>query len=114
LLHAWYIIARNPEYDYDYEPIDNERGGERVTYYYISHNQRGERQQGQMNYGGTRNQQPKPQQESGVVSTASPPPGGAGAGAGSSSREQHVPGGENAPPTYADAVKGDHKVQTND
>jgi hypothetical protein len=108
-----YIIARNPEYDFDYEPIDNERG-ERVTYYYVSHNQRGAGQEGQMNYGGTGRQQPQGQQQSGVVSNA-PVASESGAVAGaSSSSEQHVPGGENAPPTYADAVKGDHKVQTRD
>jgi uncharacterized membrane protein YqaE (UPF0057 family) len=111
LLHAWYIIARNPEHDYDYEPIDNERGGERVTYYYVSHNQRGAGQQGQMNYGGTAPSQPKGQQQSGVISTAPGPNDSAAVGA-SSSSEQRVPGGDNAPPTYDDAVKGDHKVQT--
>lgn len=116
LLHAWYIIARNPEYDYDYEPIDNEQGsGERVTYFYVAHNQQEAGQPGQTNYGGTANQPPKgPQQQSGVVSTASAPSGSGPAGPSSSSRQHHVPGGENAPPTYADAVKGDNKVQTDD
>ncbi|ERF71493.1 hypothetical protein EPUS_00482 [Endocarpon pusillum Z07020] len=113
LLHAWYIIARYPEHDYDYEPIDNERGTERVTYYYVSHNQRGTGPEGEMNYGGTRHPQPKGQQQTGVVSNAPAPSNSSPAGA-SSSREQHVPGGENAPPTYDDAVKGDHKVQTAD
>jgi hypothetical protein len=108
-----YIIARNPEYDFDYEPIDNERG-ERVTYYDVSNNQPGGGQQGQMNYGGTARPQPKGQQQSGIISNA-PAASESGAVAGaSSSSEQHVPSGENAPPTYADAVKGDHKVQTRD
>lgn len=101
LLHAWYIIARYPEHDYDYEPIDNERGGERVTYYYVSHSQRGAGGQGQMNYG-TAHQHSTGQQQSGAVGA-------------SSSGEQHVRSGDNAqPPPYADAVRGDHKVQTND
>ena len=66
-----------------------------------------------MNYGGTARQQPKPSQQTGVVNAASAS-GGADSGVGSSRREQHAPDGENAPPTYADAVKGDHKVQTDD
>jgi uncharacterized membrane protein YqaE (UPF0057 family) len=113
LIHAWYIIARYPEQDYDYEPIDNERGGERVTYYYVSHNERGAGQQGQMNYGSTGRQQPKTQQQSGVVSTDAPRSSSGAAGA-SSSTAQHASDGDNAPPTYDDAVKGDHKVQTDD
>ncbi len=111
LLHAWYIIARHPEHDYDYEPIDNERDAERVTYYYVS--QRGAGQAGEMNYGGTGRPQPKGQQQTGIVSNAPANSNNSPAGA-SSGREQHVPGGENAPPTYDDAVKGDHKVQTTD
>ncbi len=111
LLHAWYIIARHPEHDYDYEPIDNERG--RVTYYYVSPDQQRAGQQGRMNYGGARHPQPKGQQQTGVESHPPVPSNSSPAGA-SSSREQNVSGGENAPPTYDDAVKGDHKVQTAD
>jgi hypothetical protein len=84
-----------------------------VTYYYVSHNQQGAGQQGQMNYGGTTHQQPKGQQQSGIVST-DPDRGTSGAAAASSSNEQHAPSGDAAPPAYADAVKGDNKVQTDD
>lgn len=82
-----------------------------------------------MNYGGTANagraqgkpnansnapQQPsQAAQESGVVAT-NPSMEGQIAGSSSTPAETHVPGGENAPPTYADAVKGDNKVQTDD
>lgn len=115
LLHAWYIIASNPEQDYDYEPVDDERGAARVTYYYVSHSQRGAGQHGQMNYGGaTVRQQPKGHQQSRVVS-ATPGASGSGAPEIGSNGEQSVPSGDNAPPPpYADAVRGDHKVQTND
>lgn len=112
LIHAWYIIARNPEHDCDYEPIDNEHGDDRVVYYYVSHNQRGAGQQGQTNYGGTAHSQPKNQQQSGIVSTdprSSNAEGGAVAGSSSQRQEGDE---ENAPPTYADVVQGDHKVQT--
>ena len=113
LLHAWYIIAGNPEHDYDYEPIDNERGTNRVTYYYVSPDHQGEGQQGAMNYGGQRRPQPKGQQQTGVVSNPPAPSNTSPAGS-SSSREPHIPGGGHAPPTYDDAVRGDHKVQTAD
>merc|ERR1712093_884670 len=35
LLHAWYIIARFPEEEYDYEHLPDSEN--RVTYYYVSH-----------------------------------------------------------------------------
>jgi len=85
-----------------------------VTYYYVSHDQRGAGQQGQMNYGGTGQQQPKRPQHSGVVSTDTAPASVGDATTGSSSSEQRVPRGDSAPPTYTDAVKGDNKVQTDD
>ncbi|KAL4807851.1 hypothetical protein BDV18DRAFT_159062 [Aspergillus unguis] len=106
LLHAWYIILKNPEPDYDdpsYEPVVNRRGdveNGNVTYYYVSH------QAPQRGYGTLPPQQasnphsqrqpaPKPQHEQGA--------------AGSSNH-----GSEAHPPTYAEAVKGDNKVQNDD
>ncbi|KAA8650378.1 putative stress response RCI peptide [Aspergillus tanneri] len=118
LLHAWYIILKYPEPDYDdavYEPIPRGPGQDRdvehgrVTYYYVTHqpvqhpspraygtlasqdatdaNQRSE----------SRQPAPKPQHEQ--------PLGGSS----SQTHDESRP-----PPTYAEAVKGDNKVQTDD
>lgn len=102
LLHAWYIIAKHPEYDYEAVPDDEAQGG-RVTYYYVSH-QSG-RPQGQQNQNyGTSGQTPAATKNNRPVA---PPPAstvsGPSTGAGASEA--------GAPPSYADAVKGDHKIQ---
>ncbi|CAP95909.1 hypothetical protein E8E15_009624 [Penicillium rubens] len=104
LIHAWYIILKYPEpYDDDvaYEPIPG--GGSRrrdlengtVTYYYVS-------RQPQRGYGTVDNQgqqAPPPAhkphnqtEDSGHAGSSSAPP----------------------PPTYAEAVKGDNKVQNHE
>ena len=96
LLHAWYIIAKYPEYDY--EPVsDNEAapGSGRVTYYYVSHEGRPQRSQQPQGYGATNTSAPPVPQNSRPQ-----------AAAGSSNGESSAP-----PPSYDDAVKGDHKVQ---
>ncbi|KAF3483062.1 uncharacterized protein GIQ15_02386 [Arthroderma uncinatum] len=126
LLHAWYTILKYPEADDEYpdgyRPIvghrnrgDAEAG--RVTYYYIAHEQAHPNQQHQpqqqRTYG--TNQHPasraappppvpqKPQGDAGYVAAGAP-------GQGSSSSR---PEGEHrAPPTYAEAVKGDNKIQS--
>ncbi|KAL4883248.1 stress response RCI peptide [Aspergillus karnatakaensis] len=106
LLHAWYIILKNPEPDYDdpsYQPVPNRRGdveNGHVTYYYVSHqtapssSQRGYGTLNPQQASASRQPAPKPQNEQGP--------------AGSSSQDHD---GVHAPPTYAEAVKGDHKVQ---
>ena len=113
LIHAWYIIARNPERDYGYEPIDGRQDAEggRVTYYYVAQGSSPSPQQG--GYGGTSNrermvvpqatkpQQPQQQPQSGT-------------GAVNSSEGESSTGQARPPPTYAEAVKGDNKVQTQD
>ncbi|PQE13725.1 stress response rci peptide protein [Rutstroemia sp. NJR-2017a BVV2] len=99
LLHAWYIIAKFPEHDYDYIP-DSEA---RVTYVVVqepgARNQRmsknGPQQQGAGGYGATTAPTVQ-QQQNGTWATA---------GEGSSNA---------VPPTYEQAVRGDHKVQTHD
>lgn len=119
LIHAWYIIARNPEVEYDYEPIPE--GGEpahadRVTYYYISRQaaRNGPRRGGY----GTQNPPQQSSQGEGQRTNANvnkpvpPPPqhpqhqGDVGAGP---SEGQTAP-----PPSYAEVVKGDNKVQSQD
>ncbi|PNP59041.1 hypothetical protein THARTR1_01289 [Trichoderma harzianum] len=105
LLHAWYIIAKFPEPAYEYEAIPNEHGGGRVTYVYVQtphspHCQQPKPQedQGRMNYG-TTSQPPQP--------SPSPRPQQQNSGEGSSEPQ-------GVPPSYAEVVAGDHKVQTRD
>jgi len=101
LLHAWYIIAKYPDED-GYEPVAPDAeggGGARVTYYYVSSDgQRMGDGEGRMGPQGGRG-------ESGYGATTA---GGGrlqeGGGQGSSAGA--------VPPSYDDAVKGDHKVQT--
>ena len=116
LIHAWYIILKYPEPDYDevgYEPIpggssqrrDLENG--RVTYYYVSHQP--PQHPSQRSYGST-DQQPKQQstQQSPQPKPSHQPQLGV---AGSSNEGQTE---ARPPPTYAEAVRGDHKIQTQD
>lgn len=99
LLHAWYIISLNPEQDYDYEPVGDAEN-QRVTYYYIRHEQPGGR-----NYGtqGGHREQPTP---------TPPVPGNSRPAQGSSSSAPVEQAG--APPSYSDVVRGDNKVQSQD
>ncbi|KAF2855650.1 UPF0057-domain-containing protein [Plenodomus tracheiphilus IPT5] len=119
LLHAWYVILQNPDpYDaYNQVPAsDSERGAApRTTYYVITHEQPA--RHGQPNYGtvgGTGGSQPSNgqfpgQQQSGVLNQNKPRKGAAVVS------EQVGEGSESAnvepPPTYADVIKGDNKVQ---
>ncbi|EEU41271.1 uncharacterized protein NECHADRAFT_101216 [Fusarium vanettenii 77-13-4] len=115
LLHAWYIIAKFPEPPYEYEAVPNDREGGRVTYVYVQCPQ-GQHQ--------TQNQQPKlqPQPQNGgnnmnygtqnasASSQARPAPQQQGAtDAGEGSSDNH-----GVPPSYAEVVAGDHKVQSRD
>ncbi|GAW10748.1 hypothetical protein EKO27_g4333 [Xylaria grammica] len=106
LLHAWYIIAKFPDTD-EYERVpqqDYESGhGGRVTYVIVPAPQ------------SQPNAQPKHSQPANY-GTAS-----ANNDAGSSSRPQQneasgssSDGNDRAPPTYAEAVKGDHKIQSDE
>ena len=120
LLHAWYIIANYPEPDWEYQSVPHD--AERVTYVFVhgppppQHNaqyqsQRAPKPSGdnnnskngngsnQRSYGTTttnnNNQDPQHQHQQG------------GAGEGSSD-------GAAAPPSYAQVVAGDNKIQTHD
>ncbi|KAJ9602657.1 hypothetical protein H2200_012850 [Cladophialophora chaetospira] len=115
LLHAWYIIARHPERDYDYEVLpDSERGeGGRVTYYYIRH-EPSRRDYGTQG-GHNRPAPPPPQgQAQGSRPAPAPPsqdgqirlPEGPSVGAGSEEA--------GAPPSYSEVVRGDNKIQRHD
>lgn len=96
LIHAWYIIAKYPEEEYDYEHVPDSEN--RVTYYYVSHQPSGQR-----NYGTQGGQQPNKPNSAPNVPEHSRPVAGPSSGAGT-----EEPG---APPSYSDVVKGDNKVQ---
>lgn len=111
LIHAWYIILKYPEPDYDdpdYQPIpgsgqDVEPG--RVTYYYVSHQPL--QHPSLRSYGTVGSQYPVENRSSAPKQQPqnygeTPGEGGEGSSQG------------HAPPTYAEAVRGDHKVQTQD
>ncbi|KAG0652713.1 Meiotically up-regulated 75 [Hyphodiscus hymeniophilus] len=107
LLHAWYIIAKFPETDYDQLPQDAESG--RVTYVIVQSADGSQRRvpknsirPAQAGYGTTASMAPPVHQDqNGTWSN-----GGSGSGEGSSRGA--------VPPTYAEAVKGDNKVQSRD
>ncbi|KAH8808852.1 hypothetical protein F5884DRAFT_822020 [Xylogone sp. PMI_703] len=114
LLHAWYIIAKYPDPEYSMIPQDAESA--RVTYIIVQspdgsqrrvpRNSGGARNGGAQGYGTTAPPTAAPvhQEPNGTWNNSS---AGMGGEAGSSNAGL-------APPTYADAVKGDHKVQTRD
>ncbi|KAL2840800.1 hypothetical protein BJY01DRAFT_16043 [Aspergillus pseudoustus] len=110
LLHAWYIILKYPEPDYDdpsYEPVANRRGdveNGHVTYYYVSHNSN----QPQRGYGTLSSQQSSDSQSQQRQATPKPHQEQGAAGSSSQGQDDSRP-----PPTYAEAVKGDNKVQNN-
>ncbi|KXH32804.1 hypothetical protein CSIM01_04297 [Colletotrichum simmondsii] len=130
LIHAWYIIAKFPEPDYEYESVpQQDREGGRVTYVFVHGNGNGPHTQ-------QPRQQPRPSQHGGKGN------GGVGYGttnnssnnnnAGGSSRQQQPQqqqpqqysaqqggAGEGSsdgavPPSYAEVVAGDNKIQTRD
>ncbi|KPI38442.1 Plasma membrane proteolipid 31 [Cyphellophora attinorum] len=101
LLHAWYIIAKFPEEEHDYERVPDAEN-QRVTYYYINQQPGPRRDYGTQ--GGQRQPAPKPNSSAPRVPQHSrPEPAGPSVGAGSDEA--------GAPPSYSDVVKGDNKVQ---
>lgn len=121
LLHAWYIILKNPEPDYDalvYEPIPPGQGGDieggRVRYYYVSHepiqhpSQRGYGTVHPQPQQPPQNQSPAPKQPYQHQQQQQQHEQGHGEGSGQGQGESRPP------PTYAEAVRGDNKVQTQD
>jgi hypothetical protein len=123
LIHAWYIIAKYPEHDHDYEPIDAEagrrrQGGGRVTYYQISHEQQsqGSRGYGTQNQGRIQAQAPKTAAKKPTTrnnpGAASSSAAGAPQSAGPSREAES--NNEGAPPSYNEVVRGDNKIQSRD
>ncbi|EER24211.1 hypothetical protein D8B26_002407 [Coccidioides posadasii str. Silveira] len=133
LLHAWYIILKYPEpydeYPDGYQPIvgsgthhDPENGS--VTYYYVAHHHRDNNRSPhnhispQRSYGATQQNapgvpppstKPAPPVPPQHPSQQNEPARGESSGQGSSSRPHD---GSRPPPTYAEAVKGDYKIQS--
>ncbi|OJI89523.1 hypothetical protein ABZX51_008637 [Aspergillus tubingensis] len=109
LLHAWYIILKYPEPDYDdpsYEPLPGDAENGRVTYYYVSHQPI--QHPSQRGYGTMPPQQPQAANAPPQNRQPTPNHPHEQAQAGSSSQDHPD---SRPPPTYAEAVKGDHKVQ---
>lgn len=117
LIHSWAIICKYPEPPFEYEAVPSHTEGGHVTYVYVQApcNHQPNQQpkpQGQMNYGTTsagssgRPQQPqKPQQP--AQPAQSQEQGVTDAGEGSSDHQ-------GVPPSYAEVVAGDHKIQSKD
>ncbi|KAI1749925.1 hypothetical protein F4782DRAFT_511363 [Xylaria castorea] len=115
LFHAWYIIAKFPDEADDYERVpqqDYERGqgGSRMHYVFVQaegpqphpqpHSQPSQQpKHAPVNYGTAAN----------AGSSSSNPPDHNNEAGGSSDDNN-----DRAPPTYAEAVKGDHKIQSDE
>ncbi|KAK4130731.1 hypothetical protein BT67DRAFT_445357 [Trichocladium antarcticum] len=121
LLHSWYIIAKYPEppYDYDYQslPQDAENGRIYVFVHNGGHGQGAQGYHAQPQPSRQQGAQPKPQNSmnygtaSGLPgSSAHHPPQEQGTTAGAA--EAGPSDGRAPPPSYAQVVAGDHKVQT--
>ncbi|KAK0637065.1 hypothetical protein B0T17DRAFT_482210 [Bombardia bombarda] len=98
LIHAWYIIAKYPEPSYEYDgPADSEGG---QVYVFVRENgQRPAQPHGGMNYGTASN----------ASSSQAPAPAHAAQQHGV---DEGGPSDGHAPPSYAQVVAGDHKVQS--
>ncbi|KAF7554532.1 hypothetical protein G7Z17_g2842 [Cylindrodendrum hubeiense] len=114
LLHSWYIIAKFPEPAYEYEALPQDREGGRVTYVYVQCPQGQQQHQQHQQH----SQQPKLQSPHGMnygtqsaeAANPAPPPqehGITNAGEGSSDHQ-------GVPPSYAEVVAGDNKIQSQD
>lgn len=108
LLHSWYIIAKHPDLEaYDILPQDAEgghAGSNRVTYIYVQPPGAAPPRNRPQSYGTVKPMEAPPlqQQQNGTWGGDVPAEHDAGNGEGSAP----------PPPTYAQAVKGDNKVQT--
>ncbi|KAF2199119.1 hypothetical protein GQ43DRAFT_420959 [Delitschia confertaspora ATCC 74209] len=119
LLHAWYIILQYPE-PYSYEHVQgNPEGG--ITYYVVSGHQgagnhAGHTHAGHYNYGTVVDRQPSAgqfpgQQPSGSANAFSQPNGKKSTKNATKAGDGQPSYAAVNPPTYADVIKGDHKVQ---
>lgn len=104
LLHAWYIIAKFPETDYDSVPQDAERGN--VRYIRVQNGGRSHRVV-------AGNQVPKTSNQ-GYGATAPLAAPVHQEASGSWSNGQEGSSGGAVPPSYEQATTGDHKIQSRD
>lgn len=117
LLHAWYIIAKFPEPDYYMLPQDAESA--RVTYIIVQ-GPDGSQRRVPRGSGARTNGGAAPYQGYGTTAPPMAPPvhqEANGTWNNNAATGGEAAGSSNAgapPPTYADAVKGDHKIQTRD
>ncbi|WEW57732.1 hypothetical protein PRK78_003199 [Emydomyces testavorans] len=128
LLHAWYIILKYPEPDDEYpdgyQPIIGARTQHdpegRVTYYYVAHHHDSPQNHPspQRSYGATQ-QHPPPEGPHTSTKPAPPVPphhpsqqNGVSAGENEQGNSSRPHDSSKPPPTYAEAVKGDNKIQT--
>ncbi|KAI9751824.1 MAG: hypothetical protein M1815_000903 [Lichina confinis] len=116
VIHAWYIILKYPDtHDhYQYSCPGDRRDSERgvVTYYFVGqppssspHNRSGQNQHHQQQY----------TQPQSYGSTTSNNPGQSfSANNDDDAAGPSDPGNDSVPPTYDQAIRGDHKVQSRD
>lgn len=105
LLHAWYVIAKFPDPYDDYEQVPHNNESGRVTYVFVSQ-QPGSQQPPAANGSGKNKSASRPQNYGATNNARNNGAGSSSAGAAGGSSGAH------APPTYAEAVKGDNKIQT--
>lgn len=108
LLHAWYIIAKYPEIDYEQIPSQDAEQGH-VAYIIVQSPNGSQRRVVKSNV------RPSGPPSGGYGTTApmAPPVHQSENGAWNNNAAEGSSGGA-VPPTYAEAVQGDNKVQTQD
>ena len=119
LIHAWYIIAKYPEPTYEYEgPVDAEGGH---IYVFVRDGRGGHRvqqqqprpgNQGNMNYGTASNNNVGP--ASRIAAPPVPTPQKSSPAPHQHDNAEAGPSDGRPPPSYAQVVAGDHKIQTQD
>ncbi|TGO57883.1 hypothetical protein BOTNAR_0192g00060 [Botryotinia narcissicola] len=114
LLHAWYIIAKFPDQDAHYDAIPDSENA-RVTYVVVQGPNGRAQRVPQKSSGTQRQQQGYGTNAPMEAPTVQQQQNGTWTNAG----EGQVQGGEGSsggavPPKYAEAVRGDHKVQSRD
>lgn len=112
LLHAWYIIAKFPEPNYyDYERVDESERGGRVAHVVLHEDGQGRRT---ARPAGGRGQQPKPPAQQSNMTYGT---NGRDSAAAAPPQQPHYPDAAAGPsdgappPSYAQVVAGDNKIQ---
>lgn len=109
LLHAWYIIAKFPENDYDAIPSHDAEQG-RVAYIIVQSPDGSQRRVANTNL----RPAGSPARGYGTTAPMAPPVHQSENGAWDNNTSEGSNNAGGVPPTYAEAVKGDHKIQTQD